>query len=117
MMLWALLATLGCEPPDPLPPHMGPEHTRRARMVSNGRVEGYLVDALEGRNGLMLLVETIDEDTRKRAQAISTGPVFVVARPVEMGPARAYFQGLKRVDTVRMVCERTDCPEGLNPPE
>ena len=114
-MMIFLLAILACDPPDPLPPHMGPEHSRWTRMVTSGDVRGFLVDALEGKNGLLLLVETIDDETRKRATTISNGPVFVVPAPVDMGKARAYFQGLKGVDTVRMICERRECPEGLNP--
>jgi len=114
-MMFLLLAMLACDPPDPLPPHMGPEHSRWSRMVSTGDVRGFLVDPLEGKNGLLLLVEKIDDETRKRATTISKGPVFVVPAPVDMGKARAYFQGLKDVDTVRMICERKVCPEGLNP--
>ena len=42
----------------------------------------------------MLMVDRITSATRKRARTMSMGPVFVIPGSVDMGKARAYFQGL-----------------------
>jgi uncharacterized secreted protein with C-terminal beta-propeller domain len=116
-MILFLIAMLGCDPPDPLPPSAAPEKPRNSRMVASGDVRGFLVDARIGKEGTLLLVDRIDKATRNRSKTIANGPVFVVPGSVDMGQARAYFEGLKSVDTVRMICERKTCPEGLNPPK
>ncbi len=112
-MFMILLALLACEEPDPLPPSVGSDKPRKTRMVSHGSVRGYLVDARKGNNGTLLLVDRIDKNIRNRSKTIADGPVFVIPAVVDMGKARAYFEGLDAVDTVRIVCERKECPKGL----
>ena len=84
-------------------------------MISAGAVKGYSIAGYKSKDGTMLMVDRITSATRKRARTMSMGPVFVIPGSVDMGKARAYFQGLDSVDTVRIICEKKDCPEGLNP--
>jgi hypothetical protein len=115
MKLFLFLALVSCDPPDPLPPSVNPEPSRNSRMISAGQVKGYSVDGYEGRAGTLVVVDRITTDTRKRVRTLSTGPILVIPGSINIGKARAYFEGLDTVDTVRIICEMKDCPDGLNP--
>jgi len=115
MRFLLLFALASCDPPDPLPPAISPAPSRNSRMISAGTVKGYSVDGYKGKAGTLLVVDRITPATRKRARSISAGPIFVIPGTIDIGKARAYFQGLDTVDTVRIICEKKDCPEGLNP--
>ena len=115
MKFLLFFSLMSCDPPDPLPPSVNPEPSRKSRMISAGVVRGYSVEGYKGKAGTMLIVDRITKDTRKRARTLSEGPIFVIPGTVDIGKARAYFEGLDTVDTVRIICEKKDCPEGLNP--
>ncbi len=115
MRFLLLFALMSCDPPDPLPPAVKPDPPRSSRMISAGPVKGYSVEGYKGKAGTLLVVDRITRATRARARSISMGPVFIIPGSVDIGKARAYFQGLDTVDTVRIICEKKDCPEGLNP--
>ena len=115
MKLFLFLILASCDPPDPLPPSINPEPFRNSRMIMAGQVKGYFVDGYKGKAGTLLVVDRITSDTRTRAPALSAGPILVIPATINIGKARAYFEGLDTVDTVRIICEKNDCPDGLNP--
>ena len=115
MKFFLLLAMIACDPPDPLPPSIDVAPVRNSRMVAAGDVKGYSIAGYEGKMGILLVVDRITKATRERARTMSKGPVFIIPGTIDIGKARAYFQGLDTVDNVRIVCEKKDCPEGLNP--
>ena len=115
MSFFLLFTLMACDPPDPLPPSVNPEPVRNSRMISAGSVRGYSVEGYKGKAGTLLVVDRITKATRERARSISAGPIFVIPGTIDIGKARTYFQGLDTVDTVRIICEKKDCPEGLNP--
>ena len=115
MRFLLLFALVSCDHPDPLPPAVKPDPARSSRMISAGPVKGYSVEGYKGKAGTLLVVDRITKAVRARARSISAGPVFIIPGSVDIGKARAYFQGLDTVDTVRIICEKKDCPEGLNP--
>ena len=112
-MLVLLTVLLGCETPAPLPPTAHVHGSRNARMVANGPVRGYLIDPIVGDPNppTLFLVNRTDSQTQARARALYSGRVFVVPEPVGFDDAKAYFDGIHGKQSMRIVCERTECPD------
>ena len=111
-MLVLLTVLLGCETPAPLPPTASVPGSRDARMVSSGPVRGYLIDPIADDPPTLFLVKRTDSSTQDRARTLYLGPVFVVPEPIGFDEASAYFEGIHGKPSIRVICERTNCPDG-----
>lgn len=114
-MLLLMTLLLGCETPAPLPPAARVQRSRNARMVSNGPVRGYLIDPIDpiaNAQNTLLLAKSTDSRTQDHARSLYLGRVFVVPEPVGFDEASAYFEGISGEQSIQVICERIECPEG-----
>ena len=109
-MIWILLV-LACDQAQPLPPSAQEPPPPPSQMVKAAEVEGFLVDGVNSDQGVLLLVEALDDRAKSRAKLLSPSTVLAIKPTVSTDAAEQYLTGIAAVSTVTILCDRADCPE------